>query len=105
MYAERELRRLADVKSVVRRRIARRRIETIEQTFVVTKPLVWVDLAYGYWKKISPMTKLIAAPVGGWLLGSLFGRHKKTGSLMRWIPTIWNVVSGFKRARADHAAT
>ena len=104
MYAERELKRLNDVKSAVRRRIARRRIETIEQTAVVTRPLVWVDLAYGYWKKFSPMARLVAGPVSGWLMGSLFGKHKKTGSLMRWVPTIWNIVRGLKSVRGDSAA-
>ncbi len=37
MYAERELKRLDEVKAVLRRRIARRRAETIAQTVRVTK--------------------------------------------------------------------
>jgi len=104
MYAERELKRLAEVKVTVRRRIARRRIETIEQTAVVTKPLVWVDRAYGYWKKIGPVAKLAIAPIGAWLAGSLFGKRKKVGSLMRWVPTIWSVVRGFKSVRGGQEA-
>jgi hypothetical protein len=102
MYAERELKRLSEVKSVVRRRIARRRIETIEQTIVVTQPLQWVDRAYSYWKKIGPLAKLALAPLSAWLAGSLFGKRKKVGSLMRWVPTIWSVVRGFQSARASH---
>ena len=104
MYAERELKRLAEVKSVVRRRIARRRSETIEQTIRVTQPLQWVDRAYVYWQKISPLAKLAIAPLGAWLAGSLFGKRKKVGSLMRWLPTLWSVVRGFTNARASQEA-
>ena len=100
MYAERELKRLNDVKTVVRRRIKRRRIETIEQTARVAQPLEWVDRAIGYWRKIGPLAKFAIAPLGAWLAGSLFGKRKKVGSLMRWVPTIWSVVRGFQNARA-----
>jgi hypothetical protein len=100
MYAERELKRLDEVKTRLRRRIVRRRLETIAQTEHVTKPLQWVDRAYGYWQKIGPLTKLIAAPAGMWLLRSVLGRRKSGGSLMRWIPTVWNFVQGFRRRRA-----
>lgn len=100
MYAERELKRLSEVKSVVRRRIARRRIETVEQTARVTQPLEWVDRAIGYWRTIGPLAKFAIAPVGAWLAGSLFGKRKKVGSLIRWLPTIWSIVRGIKSARA-----
>lgn len=104
MYAERELKRLSEVKSIVRRRITRRRIEVIEQTAVVTKPLVWVDVAYGYWKKFSPLAKMAVGPIGVWLTSKLFGRRKMAGSLMRWGPTIWNVVRGFGQGFSSRPA-
>ncbi len=104
MYAERELKRLSEVKAVVRRRITRRRIEVIEQTAVVTRPLVWVDIAHGYWKKFSPLAKMAAGPIGVWLTTKLFGRRKMAGSLMRWGPTIWNVVRGFGQGFSNRPA-
>jgi hypothetical protein len=100
MYAERELKRLGDVKVIVRRRIARRRSETIEQVDRVIVPVRWADRAWSWWKSVSPMAKLAAAPVGTWLIGTLFKRRKAAGSLVRWGPTIWSAVQGFLRARA-----
>ena len=100
MYAERELKRLSDVKAVVRRRIARRRSETISQVDRVLVPARWVDRAWIWWKSISPMAKLAAAPIGTWLLGSLFKRRKAVSPLMRWGPLLWNAVQGFMRARS-----
>ena len=95
MYAERELTRLGDVKSRVRRRIAHRRAEISAQTARVARPLRWVDRAYVYWKKAGPMARLAAAPVGVWLMNKFFARRKTAGSIMRWGPMIWNVVRGF----------
>jgi hypothetical protein len=95
MYAERELKRLSEVKVRVRRRIARRREEVTAQTERVTQPLQWVDRAYVFWKKAGPIAKLAAAPIGVWLTNKLFGRRKMAGSLMRWAPMLWNVARGF----------
>jgi hypothetical protein len=100
MYAGRELKRLDEVKGLLRQRIARRRIETVAQTVRVTKPLQWIDRAYAYWQKVGPLTKLVAAPAGLWLLRSLFGRRKLAAPLMRWGPTIWNFVKGFNQGPA-----
>ena len=94
MYAERELKRLGEVKLRVRRRIGRRRDEITAQTARVAQPLRWVDRAYVYWKKAGPIAKLAAAPIGVWLTNKLFGRRKMAGSVMRWGPMIWNVVRG-----------
>lgn len=100
MYAERELKRLSDVKVVVRRRIARRRNETINQVDRVLVPARRVDRAWSWWKNISPMAKLAAAPVGTWLLGGLFKGRKAAAPLMRWGPLLWSAVQGFLRARS-----
>lgn len=100
MYAERELKRLGAVKSVVRRRIARRRYELSGQVDRVLVPARWVDRAWIWWKSISPMAKLAAAPVGTWLLGRLFKRRKAVRPLARWGPLLWTAVQGFMRARS-----
>jgi len=96
MYAERELKRLGEVKARLRLRIALRRAEISVQTARVTQPLRWVDRALVYWKKAGPVARLAAGPVGVWLMNKLFARRKTAGSLMRWGPMIWNVVRGFR---------
>ena len=100
MYAERELKRLGDVKSVVRRRIARRRYELTSQVDRVLVPARWVDRAWIWWRSVSPMAKLAAAPVGTWLLGKLFQRRKTVRPLTRWAPILWSAVQGFMRVRS-----
>jgi hypothetical protein len=97
MHAERELKRLSEVKAVVRRRIARRRAEITIQTEKVTRPLQWVDRAYGYWRKAGPIAKLAVAPISVWLMNKLFARRKMAGPALRWGPIIWNVVRGFSQ--------
>ena len=104
MYAERELKRLDAVKSIVRRRIARRRLEVSAQTERVTQPLRWVDRAYVYWKKAGPIAKLAAAPISVWLMNKLFARRKMAGPVMRWGPLIWNVVRGFSAGSSARRA-
>ena len=105
MYAERELKRLSEVKSVVRRRIARRRLATSDQMERVSRPIQWVDRAYGYWRKAGPIARFAAAPLTAWLAGKLFGRRKAAGSLLRWGPTIWSLVRGFAQGMASRRAT
>lgn len=104
MYAERELKRLDAVKAVVRRRIARRRIETQDQLDRVARPIQWVDRAYIYWQKAGPLVRLAAAPLGALLMGKLFGRRKKTGSVIRWLPTLWTVVQGVRQGMSSRRA-
>ena len=101
MYAERELKRLAEVKSVVRRRIARRRNETSAQMERVTRPVQWVDRAYGYWQKAGPLARLAVAPLTAWLASKLFGRRKAAGSLLRWGPTILSLARGFAQGMSS----
>jgi hypothetical protein len=104
MYAERELKRLGEVKTGLRRRITRRRTETIGQVARVTQPLQWIDRVRGYWQQAGPLTKLASGPIGAWLLGKLFRRRKMVGSLMHWIPTLWGIVRNFGRAGAPRSA-
>jgi hypothetical protein len=104
MYAERELKRLDEVKTALRRRITRRRTETIGQVARVAQPLRWIDRIRGYWQQAGPLTKLVAGPAGAWLLGKLFRRRKMAGSLMRWVPTIWGIARNFIRPGAQRSA-
>jgi hypothetical protein len=82
MYAERELKRLGDVKVIVRRRIARRRSETIEQVDRVIVPVRWADRAWSWWKSVSPMAKrhAVQTPQSGRLAGALGPNHLERGA-------------------------
>jgi hypothetical protein len=104
MYAKRELKRLGDVKSVLRRRIAQRRLVLLAQTERVAQPLRWVDRVRGWWQQAGPLTHLVAAPVGLWLLRTVFRRRKLARPLIRWGPAIWNIVRGFSRTGSGRAA-
>lgn len=105
MHAERELRRLAEVKFALRRRIARRRGETASQVACVARPLQWADRLRLYWQQTGPLTKLASGPLGAWLLGRLFRRRKMIGSLMRWGPSIWGFARLFMHPGAGRTAT
>ncbi len=99
MFAQRELTRLRDLKAVHRYRISLRRFVCAAQAERVMRPLRWVDRVSATWRQLGPLGRAAAGPAGLWLLGSLFRRRKLAGPLMRWGPTIWNVVQGFRRGR------
>jgi len=98
MYPQRELNRLAAYKAALRRDIAFRRAQCVVAAAQVTKPLEWLDRAVGFWRRLSPFTKLAAIPLGFIAKRSLFPKGKILGALVRWAPTIFGV------ARGVHAA-
>lgn len=99
MYAQRELARLRDLKAVHRYRIGLRRVVCAVQAERVLRPLRWVDRASAAWRQLGPLGRAATGPVGFWLLRALFRRRQLAGPLMRWGPTIWNIVKGFGRGR------
>lgn len=101
MHATRELERLARVKSGLRLRITLRRLATHAQLARVSRPLYWIDRIQGYWRQISPLARLAAAPAGWWLLRRGVRHRKGVGSLLRWAPAAWRIVQALgARARA-----
>lgn len=104
MYPQQELNRLERVKRVVRSRVARRRLELVAEADRVAQPLRWVDRVHGYWRRVAPVARIAAGPVGILLLRLLTKRRKSVARLVRWGPMIWNFARGFSRGRA-HGAT
>jgi len=99
MYPRGQLDDLAAVKHALRRRIAHRRAECIEQSIAIGRPVLWLDRAYAKWRQIAPFAKLAAGPVGILLFRSLRGRGKVAGQLLRWAPALWNIWRSMGRVR------
>ena len=92
MYPQRELIQLAAHKAVLRRDIAFHRAQCIEAAGRVVKPLEWLDRAVGFWRRLSPFTKLAAVPLGFLAKRALFPKGKILGALVRWAPMMFGVV-------------
>ena len=101
MYPRGQLDELALVKAALRRRIARRRAECVEQSIAVGRPVLWLDRAYAKWRQIAPFAKLAAGPVGILLFRTFSGKGKLAGQVLRWGPALWNVWRSMARAKSE----
>jgi len=100
MYPERELSRLAAHKVILRRNIALRRATCVQAAARAAQPLHWIDHALATWRKLSPLVRLAAVPLGLVATRPIFARMKFIGPLLRWGPMIFSAVRGM-RARAS----
>jgi hypothetical protein len=63
----------------------------------VVKPLAWMDKAVALWRRIPPLAKLAAVPVGAYVIKRTFFRQTKLfSSLLRWGPLAYNAVRGLR---------
>lgn len=99
MYSDRELIRLGVHKRFVRRAIALRRLECTQAAAQVTRPLEWLDRVVSFWRRLSPLTKFAAVPLGLLAQRTLLGRSKILSVLLRWGPFAFNAVRGLTAAR------
>jgi len=104
MYPQRELSLLAAHKAALRRDIAFRRAQCVMAATRVARPLEWLDRAVGFWRKLSPFTKLAALPIGFVLKRAIFPKGKILGALVRWAPMIFGVVRNVHSVMRDRAA-
>ena len=103
MYSDRELNLLAAHKLVLRHRIARRRIHCVAVASQVVRPFAWLDRAVDLWRRLSPVMKLAAVPLGLLVTRAITPRFKVLTSLARWGPLAFAAVRGLKvfgRSRA-----
>jgi len=87
MYPQRELILLAARKAVLRQSIARRRDQCAVDTVRVMKPLELLDRALILWRRIPPLVKLTAIPLGLLVIKrTVFPQRKINilGPLLRW---------------------
>jgi hypothetical protein len=92
MYPRAELTSLASSKSELRQRIFIRRSDCAAAAARLAQPIVWIDRAYAAWRRISPMVKLAAVPIG-LLIARLNIRHlQRAGAVLRWGPLVLGAV-------------
>ena len=89
MYPDGELTRLSYHKAALRRRIAIRREECAAAAAGATRPLAWLDRAIVWWKKVKPLTKVVAIPLTLLAKRLIFPRFRLFSSLLRWGPALF----------------
>lgn len=95
MYPHGELSRLTLHKAALRRRIARHRAECSEAADQVAKPFEWLDRAWAFWQRMSPLVLLAAVPLGVLAVKRAASpRLKLLASLVKWAPFVFSAVRG-----------
>ncbi len=108
MYPQRELTLLADRKTVLRQRIALRRAQCAADAIRVTKPLEWLERALTLWRRIPPLAKTVAIPLGLLVIKrTMFPRQKIKflGSLLRWGAVVYGAIASGRKANQTRAGT
>ena len=99
MYPQRELIRLGVHKAAMRRRIGRRRIACASAASQALRPVAWLDGALALWRRVSPLARFAAIPLGLLLKRSASPRPRLLGALLRWGPLALSAVRGFSASR------
>jgi hypothetical protein len=103
MYPQRELTRLAGHKAALRRHIAVHRAQCVVAAAQVARPLAWLDRAWSFWKRFSPLAQIAAVPLGFFARRSAFSRLKTLAALARWGPLVLGAVRGIGAAFKSRA--
>jgi len=99
MYPTGDLERLSMRKALVRLRISAHRGECIEHGAVLARPIETVDDLLAKWRRISPIAKVVGAPVLFWVARKLFRRLGPLAKFARAMPVVFQtarMVSGWK---------
>ena len=100
MYPSGELSLLAARKAVVRRRIAQRRWQCVQDAAALARPLGWISRVVEVWQRISPLVKIAGVPVILTLTRKFFGRAGRVASLARLVPLVLQTAKMVSRWRA-----
>jgi len=98
MYPQRELTRLAAHKAALRWNIARRRAQCAEAAARMVRPFEWLDRMLAVVRRISPLVKFAAVPLGVLAMRTVLPRRKILGSLARWSTLVFGAVRGVSSA-------
>lgn len=103
MYPAEELNDLARRKAALRSRISSTRLRCAAAAGEVARPIAWIDRFVAQWRRISPLAKLAALPLGFLLRRTLVGRGAKKSSLVtrtfKLLPTLLGAVRIFAARR------
>jgi hypothetical protein len=103
MYPSGELTSLSRRKALLRAKISIGRLECAALAAEAVRPIDWIDRVVAQWKKIAPIAKFAAVPLGLLLQrGLLPGKKLKLfGRVARLLPWILGAAKFFKaRQRA-----
>lgn len=104
MYPDCELNRLAAYKVDLRRSIALHRVRCVEAATQVARPFVRLDRMAAFWKRLSPLARVAAMPLGLLATRVVFPKLKILPVLLRWVPSALDVARVFGAARISHPA-
>jgi hypothetical protein len=104
MYPQGELTELSRAKAGLRQRIACRRADCAEAATRAVRPLVWIDTAWGLWRRLAPLMKLVALPLGAVAARAAVSRPGMLRTLLRWAPPVFSAISAFHRMRRPSPA-
>lgn len=92
MYPSRELTRLAVHQANLRGRIAAGRTQCAAAATKLVRPLLLLDRVVDFWRRLSPLVRGAALPVGFLVQRALFRRRHWFRSRLRWGTLIFGVV-------------
>jgi len=101
MYPTEELTVLSASKAALRRRISIRRARCAAAAARAAQPLEWMERALARWRRLSPLLKIAAIPLGLLLKRRQAPRTKVFGAILRWGPAVLGAV----RSLADERTT
>jgi len=99
MYPSGELSQLERRKVILRGSIAVNRGRCVHAAGRIAQPLEWVDRGASHWRKISPLIKFGAIPLGFLVKRLIFPRSRVVGSftsLLKWVPAVLGAYRAFK---------
>lgn len=94
MYPAQELRRLAARKAALRRDIALHRAQSEVPLARLAQPFEWLDRALASWRRLAPLARIAAVPLGFLATRALLPRLKLLRPLIRWGPIVFGAVRG-----------
>ena len=98
MFPDRELIRLAAAKAALQRDIALRRAQCAEAAAQVSRPLEWLDRMLALWRRLPPLARFAAIPLGLLVQRTVFPRMKSLRWFVRWSPLVFGALRAAGRA-------
>lgn len=88
MYPREELRALAAAKAARRQLIVGRRVQCAAAADVAARPLRWIDTALDFWRRVAPVVREVAIPLGREAARAGGAHGSRVWSLLQWAPVV-----------------